>query len=78
MLYLVLAIIYDIGVLAERLEEAGAELYGFVPVGDYVFEDSLAQRGDIFLGLPLDEDHEADKTQERISNWVMQLLKELG
>jgi flavodoxin I len=68
----------DIGVLAQRLEGAGAKLVGFVPVSDYTFEESLAQRGEIFLGLPLDEDHEADKTQGRISNWVLQLQKELG
>lgn len=68
----------DIGAMAQRLEEAGAKLVGFVPVSDYSFEESLAQRGDVFLGLPLDEDHEEEKTGERISNWVVQLLKELG
>lgn len=66
----------DIGVMAQRLEEAGASLVGLVPITGYTFEDSLAQRGDMFLGLPLDEDFEQEKTQERISNWVLQLQKE--
>ena len=66
----------DIGVMAQRLEEARADLVGFVPVNEYTFEQSLAQRGDVFLGLPLDEDHEPEKTQERISSWVLQLQKE--
>jgi len=66
----------DIGVMAQRLEEAGAQLVGHVPVSGYTFEQSLAQRGDMFLGLPLDEDFEPEKTQGRISNWVLQLQKE--
>ncbi len=66
----------DIGVMAERLEAAGANLVGLVPVSAYTFEESLAQRGEVFLGLPLDEDFEPEKTQDRISNWVLQLGKE--
>lgn len=66
----------DIGIMAERLEEAGARLIGFVPVSGYTFEDSLAQKEDVFLGLPLDEDFESEKTQSRIANWVIQLKKE--
>lgn len=66
----------DIGVMAQRLEESGASLVGCVPVEGYTFEQSLAQRGDVFLGLPLDEDFEPEKTQERIESWVLQLQKE--
>ncbi len=66
----------DIGVLAERLEQIGASLVGFVPVSDYEFEQSKAQRGAVFVGLPIDEDFEAEKTEERIRQWVGQLLKE--
>ncbi len=66
----------DIGVLAERIEKAGAELVGLVSTEGYVFEESKAQRGDKFLGLPIDEDFEFDKTEERIQSWVVQLLSE--
>lgn len=66
----------DIGVMAERLEDAGAELVGMVPVSGYEFESSKAQRGDLFLGLPIDEDFESDKTVDRVKNWVDQLKKE--
>ncbi len=66
----------NIGVMAQRLEEAGAQLVGLVPVSDYTFKDSLAQRGELFMGLPLDEDFESEKTHGRISNWVLQLQKE--
>lgn len=66
----------DIGVMAERVEQAGGELVGQVPVDGYVFEQSKAQRGDLFLGLPVDEDFESEKTNERINRWVEQLLTE--
>jgi len=66
----------DIGAMAERLEEAGARLVGFVPVSGYTYEESRAQRGDVFLGLPLDEDFEPEKSPERIAGWVLQLKKE--
>lgn len=66
----------DIGILAERLESAGAKLVGMVPVKDYVFEASKAQRGDLFLGLAIDEDFESDKTTNRVGKWVNQLKQE--
>ncbi len=66
----------DIGVMAQRLEDAGARLVGSVMVEGYSFEQSQAQRGDVFVGLPLDEDFEPEKTQGRIANWVLQLQKE--
>ncbi len=66
----------DIGVMAERLEGAGATLVGMVPIEGYEFEASKAQRGDVFLGLPIDEDYEADKTASRLGNWLDQLKNE--
>ncbi|MCD6346477.1 MAG: flavodoxin domain-containing protein [Bacteroidales bacterium] len=66
----------DIGVLAERLESNDARLIGFVPVAEYEFEQSKAQRGDVFLGLPIDEDFDGDKTADRVNRWVSQLISE--
>lgn len=66
----------DIGFLAERLENSGATLVGMVPVEDYEFESSKAQRGDLFLGLPVDEDFESEKTISRVGKWVEQLKQE--
>ena len=66
----------DIGIMAERLENSGASLVGKVPVEAYEFEASKAQRGDVFLGLPIDEDYEADKTESRLGSWVEQLKNE--
>ena len=37
-----------------------------------------AQRDDQFIGLPLDEDNEDDKTLERVKGWVSQIKGEFN
>jgi flavodoxin I len=64
-----------IGILVEILEKCGATIIGQTKVEGYTFESSRAQRGDIFVGLPLDQENQARLTQQRIDNWVA-LLKE--
>lgn len=60
-----------IGVMAEFLEERGATLKGFVKNEGYNFKESKALRPDgMFYGLPLDDDNEADKTDERVAEWL--------
>jgi flavodoxin I len=60
-----------IGVMAEFLEERGATLEGFVKKEGYNFKESKALRPDgMFYGLPLDDDNEADKTDERVAGWL--------
>ncbi len=66
-----------VGILAEAAEKAGATLIGTgVDTSDYSFDISRADSGNGFCGLPLDEDNESDKTQERINKWVEQLKAE--
>lgn len=65
-----------IGILAELVEKAGGKIVGQVATEGYEFEDSQAVRGDKFLGLPIDEDYDADKTPERVKNWVEQIKKD--
>lgn len=67
----------DIGTIANRLMEAGAQLVGKVSSEGYDFQDSKAFVNGQFLGLPIDEDNEPEKTLPRIQNWVMQLKKEM-
>lgn len=60
-----------IGVMAEFLEERGATLEGFVKNEGYNFKESKALRPDgMFYGLPLDDDNEAEKTDERVAGWL--------
>lgn len=64
----------DIGTIADQVVQAGAKLVGLVGPEGYSFDESKAFRNGKFLGLPLDEDNEPEKTQERINQWV-ELLK---
>lgn len=67
-----------IGLLAETFEAGGATIVGLTSTEGYTFEKSRALRGDKFLGLAIDIDTQADKTDKRISDWVAQLKKEFS
>jgi len=64
------------GLLASELEKAGATLFGKVSPDGYEFEESEALVDDFFVGLPLDEDFEPEKTVERVQAWIEMLKKE--
>ncbi len=66
-----------IGILVEILEDCGAKIIGKIPAEGYTFESSRAQRDDIFVGLPLDQENQGRLTNDRIKNWVSQLKKEM-
>lgn len=60
-----------IGVLAELAVKAGATLAGNkVETSDYTYDASVAEVNGLFCGLPIDEDNESDKTDERVSQWI--------
>lgn len=67
-----------VGILGEKLRERGAELIGFTDTKDYNFRESKAIEGDQFMGLPIDEDFEEEKTDERIDQWVKDLTKKMS
>ena len=67
-----------IGIIGKKLEERGAELVGFTDASGYEFEHSLAEEDGVFLGLALDDDNEPELTEERIRNWVAQLVVDFG
>jgi flavodoxin I len=64
------------GILGRELLRHGARIVGQQPVGDYDFEESLAVIDDHFIGLPLDEDTEPEKTPGRLDKWLEVILKE--
>lgn len=66
-----------IGILAEILEHCGARVIGHWPVEGYVFESSRAQRGNMFVGLALDQENQARMTQQRVDAWVSALKQEM-
>jgi flavodoxin I len=67
-----------IGVLAKELIKNKATLIGQVDPAGYEFEDSEAIENGKFLGLPVDEDFEPEKTDERVSNWVNSIKPAFG
>jgi len=66
-----------IGILVEVLESCGACLVGQIPAEGYTFESSRALRGDVFLGLPLDQENQGKLTSDRVKKWVAQLKTEM-
>lgn len=63
-----------IGTIYNDLQSSGATFIGNnVDPSDYSFDDSEALIDGQFVGLPIDEGNESDKTDERIANWVKQL-----
>ncbi len=67
-----------VGTLADKVMERGGGLIGLWPANGYDFKYSLAQDGECFLGLALDEDHHPELTNDRIKAWVMQLVDEFA
>jgi flavodoxin I len=66
------------GLMAEILEEQGAEIVGFTSTDGYTYERSRAERGDQFVGLSLDLENQSSKTTTRIAAWVKDLKKEFN
>jgi len=62
--------------LHETFAAAGAKMVGYVDAKDYQHEESKSTRGDKFLGLPLDQDNEDDKTDDRVTSWITQIKGE--
>lgn len=63
------------GIIYDVIKEKGAEVIGGVLTDDYDFSHSEALINDAFVGLPLDNNNQGDLTEERIKNWVDDLLK---
>ena len=62
-----------LGTIYNDLTDSGATFVGSVDPSDYTFDGSDAVVDGQFIGLPIDEVNESDKTDERISNWVASL-----
>jgi len=65
-----------IGLMASILGDCGAKIVGSVPVEGYTFESSKAQRGNEFVGLPIDQENQARLTKNRVESWVQKIKGE--
>jgi flavodoxin I len=59
-----------IGELFNALKTSGARFVGAVDIDGYTFGDSEAVVNGKFVGLPLDDVNEDDKTDARIDAWI--------
>lgn len=62
-----------LGLIYDQFKALGANVVGAVSTEGYSFEKSTSIRDGKFVGLPLDEVNESEKTEERIANWLEQL-----
>lgn len=67
-----------IGWIYERLEKLEVEVVGFCSTDDYEYVESEGVKDGQFLGLPVDEDSEPEKTELRVQNWINRLINEFG
>jgi len=63
-----------LGLLGKRLLDNGADIIGRVSPEGYTFSHSKGLIDGKFIGLPLDEDYEADKTPARVERWLEEIL----
>ncbi|MDR2904868.1 MAG: flavodoxin [Helicobacteraceae bacterium] len=59
-----------LGLLHDKLAARGAKVVGFTDAADYNFASSPSMRDGKFVGLPLDETNEPNKTPERLRAWI--------
>jgi flavodoxin I len=62
-----------LGTLYEVFKDRGANIVGFWPAAEYRFQQSGALRGDMFVGLVIDQENESYKTDARVKQWVAQI-----
>ena len=62
--------------LYTAFKKAGGNLIGQVSGDDYIFDDSKSLIDGMFCGLPIDEDNESEKTQDRLEAWCQTIMNE--
>ncbi|HPE56237.1 MAG TPA: flavodoxin domain-containing protein [Bacteroidales bacterium] len=65
-----------LGVFMEEFEKRNANIVGQWSTEGYQFYDSDGMKDGKFFGLALDEDHQPEKTDERISGWITLIRKD--
>lgn len=65
------------GELYNGIKDCGATFVGAVATDGYNFSDSDAVVDGEFVGLPLDDVNEDDKTDERINDWISSIKDKL-
>lgn len=66
-----------VGKIYEIVKDKGAQIIGKVSTEGYTYDSSEAFVDGQFVGLLIDNDNEPDMTEQRISDWVESLKKEI-
>lgn len=66
-----------LGILYKKLKKKEVRFIGSWPAEGYEFTKSKALRDGEFVGLVLDQDNQADLTEERLEEWLEQVKPEL-
>jgi len=68
-----------LGKMEEIFHKRGAKTgFGHWPTDGYEYEFSLAEKGGMFCGLPIDDVNQADLTEERLEAWAEKVKEEMG
>lgn len=65
-----------IGILEEKISGRGGKTIGHCSTDSYDFSESKAVKNGKFVGLAIDEDNQAELTEERVKAWVAQIKGE--
>lgn len=66
-----------LGKMHDLFISLGADAYGYASTQSYDYSFSLAQRGDKFCGLGIDDVNQKELTKERLIGWANQLKDEM-
>lgn len=66
-----------ISVLYEDLKDSGCTIVGKVPTDGYNFSSSISVVDGMFVGLPLDDINEDNKTEARVDAWLEEIKSDL-
>lgn len=66
----------SMGIIAKRILSKNAKIVGTCDPKDYEFEQSEALIDGRFIGMPIDEEFESEKTPQRVKQWVTALQKD--
>lgn len=66
-----------LGKLCDSILNSNCEIIGSWPAVGYHFIRSLALRGNHFVGLVLDEENQADLSDQRIRSWLQIIIPEM-
>ena len=67
-----------IGMIGNKIAANGAEIVGFWPADGYEYEFSVGAFEGVFMGLPLDDDNQPERTRQRTINWIYWVMEQFG